>query len=491
MLEYLKKEANVARTENGALTLSTTGSDCLDFFACVGALRNTLTHEIETRFARAYAENADLATKILFFARDVRGGLGERRVFRVIVKWLAFHNKATVVKNLPFVAEFGRYDDLICLLNTPCEGEAVALIRDQLARDKQAMKEGEPVSLLGKWLPSCNTSSHVAKQNARRLASLLGYSERDYRKLTVALRKEIRILENALRVKDYTFDYAKQPSAAMLKYRRAFLRNDEDRYLAFLGQVSKGEATMHTDTLAPYEILRPCYYDFWLGRESMSELERTALDVTWNALPSVPLDGNALVVVDGSGSMYGGKTVLPIQVAHSLALYFAERNEGAFAGHFITFSESPQLVKIKGKDMYEKVNYCASFSEVANTNVAKVFDLILSTAVKNKLSQSEMPASIYVVSDMEFDDCVDGAEETNFEYAKRKFEEAGYRLPKLVFWNVDSRNRQQPVLSGENGVALVSGCSPKLFEQLSRGFVDPYRFMMEVVSAERYRNIYA
>lgn len=489
MLEYLKKEANKTLTENGAVTYETTQSDCLDLFATIGAVRHESDKEIIGRFIKAFAENADLAMKILFFGRDVRCGLGERRVFRVIASWLAEHEPAALKKNLGYIAEYGRYDDLLCLMGTKCENDAVLYIKERLSVDLAAADNGGEVSLLAKWLPSVNASSTDMVKTAKKLAKRLGMSEAQYRKTLVTLRKKIRIIENNLREREYTFDYAKQPSKAMFKYRKAFIRNDGERYRAFMQRVERGEASLHTGTLAPYEIIAPCFEDDDFTR--LSEEERHSMDVTWNALENFAGDENSLVVVDSSGSMYCHFDPMPVTVAMSLGIYFAERNKGAFRNHFITFSETPKLVEIKGSDIAEKVRYCSQFYECCNTDIQKVFELIADTAVKNKVPQSEMPSMVYIVSDMEFDDCADNAEMSNFEYAKELFARNGYTLPNLVFWNVASRNRQQPVTQNEQGVALVSGCTPRMFTAVIDGTLNPYTVMLETIMTERYEKISA
>ena len=484
MLNYLKQEANKTATENGAVTHITTESDCLDLFATIGALRRASDEEIEARFSRAYCENRDIAMKLLFFARDIRGGLGERRVFRVILRWLAQNQPESLRKNLAHVAEYGRYDDLLALMDTPCEREMMEVLRVQLEADWEALDDGEEVSLLAKWLPSVNTSSREAVLHAKRIARYFGMSDADYRRTLVALRARIRIIENNLREKDYSFDYSKQPSKAMYKYRKAFLRNDADRYGDFINKVTAGEVKLNAGTLMPYEIISPLF-------SRVDKKERQAIDATWRSLPDFGTAENALAVIDGSGSMYWGAEPKPIEVALSLGIYFAERNTGAFRNHFITFSHTPQLVEVKGEDIFEKVQYCCGFNEVANTNLAKVFQLILDAAKKNSVPQEELPKKIYIISDMEFDSCAEGASLTNFEYAKRIFAEAGYTLPEVVFWNVASRNRQQPVTMNEQGVALVSGCTPRLFSMVASGTMNPYAFMLEVVESERYEKIVA
>jgi len=310
-------------------------------------------------------------------------------------------------------------------------------------------------------------------------------NDASYRKALVTLRKHIKIVENNLRERDYSFDYSKQPSKAMFKYRKAFMRNDSERYSDFMSKVSSGEAKLNVKTLLPYEIITPFF------NKNVDNEERKAINATWLSQEDFGGDEDTLVVVDGSGSMYSWVEPKPITVALSLGLYFAERNKGAFKNHFITFSEKPQLVEIKGEDLLDKFRYCCSFSEMANTNIEAVFNLILNTAVKNSLPASELPAKIVIVSDMEFDSCAENASLTNFQNAKRKFEAAGYKLPDVVFWNVASRNRQQPVTKNEQGVALVSGCTPRLFSMIASGTMNPYAFMLEVVESERYAKIVA
>ncbi|MBQ3482045.1 MAG: DUF2828 family protein [Oscillospiraceae bacterium] len=495
MLKELKNEANKTYTENGAVTNRSTGKDCLDLFATVGALRRESEQEIVARFLRAYTENADLAMKILFFSRDIRGGLGERRVFRTVLRWLAENEKKSLVRNLPFVAEYGRWDDLLVLLGTPCEKETLALLKEQFSADLGALDAEGEVSLLGKWLPSVNASNEQTVQLAKKIAKAFGLSERDYRKALVRLRERIRILENNLREKDYSFDYSKQPSKAMFKYRKAFLRNDGERYGAFMERVQKGEAKLHTGTLLPYELVEPYLEYTWYRQDSfmraISDEEKLTLNATWAALEDFATDENALAIVDTSGSMYCQNSPLPASVALSLGLYFAERAKGPYRKHFIEFSAHPELIEIKGETFADRLRYIASFNEVANTNLEAVFDLILDAAVNNDLPQSELPAKLYIISDMEFDACVYGSKLSNFESAKRKFARHGYALPQLVFWNVASRNRQQPVTVNDRGVALVSGCSPRIFSMAMEGELDPWAYMLSVIDTERYAPIAA
>lgn len=491
-LEDLRKEENVTYTENGALTNRSTNSYCLDLFATIGALRNAEDNEIISRFIKAYTEDRNMAMKILFFARDIRGGLGERRAFRSIFKWLSLHEAESVRKNIANVPEYGRFDDLLSLLNGPCEKDMILFIKEQLEKDLSALKTGESVSLLAKWLPSVNTSNKDAVKSAKKLVKAMGFSDAEYRKVLVSLRAEIKLMENYLREKDYSFSYEKQPSKALYKYRLAFLRNDRERYSAFLEKAEKNPSVMNTGTLTPYDIAASIIHKN-IVEEEITEEERRSLDITWKALPDYTGAENALAVVDGSGSMYcnWGSGYMPAAVAQSLGIYFAEHNKGCFHNHFITFSENPRLVEVQGRDIVDKLTYCVSFDECANTDLQSTFDLILKTAIQNKAKQEELPEKLYIISDMEFDYCANHAEMTNFECAKKKFAKYGYKLPQIVFWNVESRNLQQPVTKNEQGVALVSGASPQIFSMLSEGILDPYSFMLKTLSSERYERICA
>lgn len=499
MLIALKSESNYTFTENGARTYRTSGSDCLDLFATVGALRSQDEEEIIARFMRAYAENPLLAMKTLFYARDIRGGLGERRVFRTTLRWLAGQHGESVRRNVALIAEYGRFDDLLTLLDTPCRKAAMDVIGAQLEADKAALAKGDSVSLLGKWLPSANASSAETVRLARSIAHGLGMSQAEYRRTLSALRAKIGLVENNLREKDYTFEYSAVPSKAMLKYARAFYRNDGARYGAYLEDVAEGRKTIHTGTLMPYEIVEKVikehagiYTRHPQATADASDAQRRSLDVMWNNLEDFTNDENALVVVDGSGSMYSSWwKPMPASVALSLGIYFAERSKGAFHNHFITFSRNPRLVEVKGADIVDKVRYCESFNECANTDIAAVFKLILKAALKNNVPQAEMPARLYIVSDMEFDACAENASKTNFEAARDLFAHYGYKLPEVVFWNVASRNTQQPVTKNEQGAALVSGCTPRIFALATTPSLTPYQLMLDILGSERYARVAA
>ena len=314
--------------------------------------------------------------------------------------------------------------------------------------------------------------------------------EPEYRRTLSALRKYTDILENRLRERDYTFNYEIQPSCAMFKYRQAFIRNDNERYTGFLMKVSKGEAKINTGRLYPYDIVRAAL------APKISEDEKLSLDVSWNNLSDLTesKDENAIAVIDGSGSMGWTSTggIRPMDAALSLGIYFAERSKGTFANHFITFSERPRLVEIQGRDIVEKTKYCATFNECANTNLEAVFLLILDTAMRNNAKQSDMPAKLYIISDMQFDFCIYGGnDEPMFRKMRQLYAENGYKLPEIIFWNVASRSDVIPVKKSETGAALVSGYTASIFDMVIGGEASPEKIMDKILSSERYEKISA
>ncbi|MGN1411064.1 MAG: DUF2828 family protein [Oscillospiraceae bacterium] len=518
-LEMLNEHFNTTTTLNGAFTYISTESYCLDLFYHIGAWRNT---PVNTDLVdRAYEENSDYTLRILFYTRDIRQGLGERKVFRIAMKHLAKTHPESVIKNLNLFSEYGRWDDLLYLYEVPSvKDEILNIVKKQLDDDIQNMNDNRIVSLLAKWLPSINASNNKTIALAKNLSHDLGMSYKEYRQTLTKLRKYMDIIENRLRIKDYSFDYEKQPSRAMLKYNKAFVRNDNDRYFKYLHDVQNGNAKMNTSTLYPYDIVRKILPNPYLYENPViSNEERLALDIAWKNLPDINNSTNSIAVIDGSGSMYmyngfsSKQSLLPYQVAFSLGLYFAEHSKGAFANHFITFSSRPQLIEIKGNDIYEKLRHISSFNEVANTNIQSVFDLILNTAISNNLPQEELPENIYIISDMEFDSCVymqpsnDGktinslinkanqyvgnSQITNFEFAKKKFEHHGYKLPNVIFWNVNSFKGQVPIKMHDSGSVLISGATPKLFDMVQSEDLNPMQLMLDIINSERYSHIFS
>ena len=495
-LQAIKTQLNTARTENGDLAYKSTGSACLDFFSLCGGMRKNIS-DLDKLFAKAFAENPVIAIKILFYMRNIRGGLGERNSFRVLLTELAQVYPEIAKQIVYAVPEYGRWDDLLVLMDTPVKKDAIALIKEQLEKDQKAMKEGKEVSLLGKWLPSINTSSKEKVALAKVLMKELGMKAVEYRKLCTALRAEIKILENNLRTKDYTFDYSKQPSQAMLRYKKAFMRNDEKRYSEFLNKVveqaekiARGEeipeeekVKLNTKTLYPYQIVAPFMHG-WSGFKALKEEQALPLEASWKALDRGLFDSKTIVVRDGSGSMYGSGDFAAINIATSLALLFSEQLTGAYKNSFITFSSEPQLVQVpeNADTLQKKLAFISKYDDCSNTDIGKVYDLILQVAKSGNVPKEEMIARVLIISDMEFD-YVD-RNQTSFELYKQKFDEAGYELPEIVFWNVEARDTHLPVTENEKGVKLVSGASANIFANVVSGdlkVVTPYDFMLQIL----------
>ena len=492
MLNELKRELNVTSTENGALVHKTTYNNCLDLFALVGSMRYRDDEDIIELFGKAYQEDQLTAMKILFYLRDVRGGIGERNTFRVIIRHMAKMYTTSMRKNIQFIPEFGRWDDLYALMGTPLQNDALEIIKTQLYKDINS----EQVSLLAKWMPSENTSSSETRRNATITRKYLKMSPKTYRKTLTKLRKKINIVETKLCENNYKdIDYSKLPSGAGLKYRNAFYRNDEDRYSQYVEDVSKGKTKVNSSTLYPYELVREA------EKLRAGETQRKMLNEMWKSLPDFigNNDENCLAVVDVSGSMTQNNS-LPMQMAVSLGLYVAEKNKGRFANHFITFSAHPELVEIKGDDFVGKVKYIERSKWGYNTDIEAVFDLILNTAKKYKMSQEELPSRLFILSDMRFDEAIEDFgwtrkpvdKETLFQTIAKKYKKAGYKVPTLVFWNINAEDNLIPAIDNENGmnVQYVSGSSARIFELLLKGeTLTALDLMFEAINNKRYNCI--
>ena len=488
----LDNEYNVSVTENGALGFKTTGKALLDLNFAVASLRSASEEEITNKFMKAFCEDKILAMRWLFFARDARQGLGERRLFRVVVSTLVKSNPEMVLPVIKLFSEYGRWDDMWCLLDIPEAAEVIYDIVDkQLTEDLKNMNEGKPISLLAKWLCSPNASSKQTKRYAKQLRKALGLTEREYRKALSKFRKYLDVVEVKMSAKNWSkINYETVPSRANLVYNNAFLRNDEERRRDYLNRLEKGEVKINASVLYPHDIVHK-YADSWGYRVKPKD---TTLEELWKALPdTVQGGGNTIVVADGSGSMtvrVGNTNVSALEVANALAIYFAEHSSGQFKDKYITFSSRPQFVDFSNcNSLHDKIQTALTHTEVSNTNIEAVFDLILDTAVKNKMSQDDIPQNILIISDMEFDYAQDyrhAMTQRLFETITQKYEAAGYKLPRLVFWNVNSRTGTIPVKENELGVALVSGFSTNICKMVLSGEIDPYKCLLETINAERY-----
>lgn len=490
-MNALSTITNVAHTENGAVAFATTKSNMLDLFAQGGALRHRDDDEVLRMFSMAFAEDALLATRAMFYFRDARGGQGERTTFRKQLAWMANAQPDVVRTNLALIPLYGRWDDLYTLFGTPLEGDVIQLFKAQLSEDVRA----DHPSILAKWLKSENTSSKESQRLGRKTRVGLGITSKEYRQMLTDLRKKINVVEQLISAGKWSeVNYQAVPSQANIKYNRAFFKHDTERRTKFLAALKKGEVKINASVLFPYEIVSKVGK---LGREA-SPSDRTLYQGLWDALPNYIGDKqeNAIAVVDVSGSMNG----LPMDVAISIGMYLAEHNTCApYHNKFITFSSTPEIVEITGSDICERVANMKRAQWDMNTNIHAVFRLILKVAQANNLSQEEIPHKLYIISDMEFDAAttpggwgngVSSVDEKLFQTIAREFQNVGYTMPHLVFWNVDARNAQFPMSMDERGFQMVSGCSPSIFASTMSGqSITAYDLMVEVLNSERYQQV--
>lgn len=485
-IDLTRTELNAVFTQNGDVAYRTTGSYCLDYFSMIGASRFKYNDAISL-FLKAFREDKELAVKITFYLRDVRNGLGERNLFRIIFNTLAEFYPELAKQLIPYIPRYGRYDDLFCAIDTPLKNDVYDYIVQQLKRDLAAKEKGKPVSLLAKWLPSENTSSDKTRELASQLRKKMGLSHGEYRKMLTFLR-EGTIVETSLVNKDFSFDYSKLPGGALHQYRKAFLRNDTERYSEYLSDVLEKKEKIHAKTIYPYQIVRDYRTDPDL------RLKDTYQAIWNNLLGTIP-DTKTLDVLDTSGSMYDDNNPSAIDVAVSLAVLFANKLKGEFHNKFIEFSDRPQLLELPGNDLYGWLDSVFSHSEAASTDVEKVYRLIENVYSREDFRKEDELDRIVIISDMEFNELsapavppkdkpympkkIYGSRAllSTYESFKRKFEEKGFRMPEMVYWNVRSQSKVPHYVAckDEKGVKLVSGFSANLIRSIVKNeSLDPY-----------------
>ena len=501
-LNGLQDTANIGYTENHAIKHLTTKSDLLDMFAMGGAYRSRSDEDVILLFKKAYIENPVYALKCLFYLRDVRGGQGERRFFRICVKWLANYDTEAMRRNLRYVPMFGRYDDLYVFVGTPLENDAFNFMKEQLALDIEC----KTPSLLAKWLKSENTSSAESRKLANITRQHFGMNHKQYRKTLSVLRNRINIVERLMSENRWDeIEFDKIPSKAGMIYKNAFARHDIERqqaavqsYADFAKDTTK---KVNASVLNPVDIAEQIFkYGNW---SKPSETDRLMWDKYWSCLKDYyhGREERGLAIVDVSGSMSGQ----PMAAAVSMGAYIAERGKGPFADHFVTFSGHPELVRFEGVDIYDKFQRARQADWAMNTNIEATFDMLLNTALQTKCPADEMPQTLYIFSDMEFDGCIScgpastgrgywhddcrritgGAQgvTTLLESIAQKWSAYGYELPRVIFWNLNARNDNIPALGGR--FSYVSGFSMNMIETILSG-KDGVDLMLEKLDSERY-----
>ena len=494
-VHFMKRYKNRSVTENGAMGYRTTGKALLDLNFKVSYLRDSDEEYIVEEFIKAYHESPKYVVKWLFYLRDILEGLGERRTFRICLKYLAKSHFDIAKAVLPYIPQYGRYDDALVLLETELAGNVASMYRRQLAQDLKDMEQHRPVSLLAKWLPSINTSSAQTRKYAGILCRYFQMSPKVYRQTLSKLRAYSNVVESKMSASNWSeIDYETVPAKANMIYDKAFEKHDIYRRYLYLIKVFMGDGKLNTNGLMPYEIVHRLTKNGFYG----GLREDNLAEMLWKKIIE---DGfknewgfeDAIVVADGSGSMYakasGSSSVLAIEICNSLAIYFAERNVGAYNNLFMTFSGTPEIVILKGKTLERKIYNARRANWGMNTDLKAAFYKVLEIALKNNISQEEMPKSIIVISDMEIDCC--GNEDWSFyDNMANKFNESGYDIPNIIFWNVNSRNNVFHADADRKGVQICSGQSTTVFKQLIDciGFT-PVEMMKKVLCSERYENI--
>lgn len=464
-LDLLKNSFNKTYTHNFADTNISSLSGVIDLFAAMGASRLKTDDELLKYFIDAWRESPELTAKCIMYLRDIRKGIGEREVFRKYINIMIRQNHTlTAIEILKTIPELGRWDDIIYIWYKNRQNKKISdftknIILEQLEKDKTA----DNVSLLAKWLPSENTSSQNTRNIAKELIQLLNINTKEYRKTLSALRNKIKIVENNLREKDYTFDYSSVPSLAMRKYSRAFIRNDEKRYKQFFEDVKLGKVKLNTSVLTPFDVIR----EILDCDEEDKKSRREEFDLTWKNLPNIFGDNNlnTIAACDVSGSMGMALNGEPLICSVALAIYIAQLNKSAFHNHFIDFCGNSKIHDISNiNNIVDVVDYVLRSSVDYSTNINSVFKALLDTAVNNHVAQEELPKYIIIISDMEFNQC-ELTNKTNFEYWKEIFNKNNYKLPRIIFWNVNSLSRIMPALKNDD-VLFVSGRSQNVIKNI-------------------------
>ena len=495
------REGTHKLTENGAFAYESTAQGALlDLFSQIGALRPRTEDEIARKFAAAFKEDKLLATKMMFYAGDIRqGGLGERRTFRICLRWMAENHPAIVVKNIHLIPYFNRFDTLFVLVGTECESLMWELIAETLTKDVKAMKASRngkhvPASLLAKWMPSENTSSAKTRALAAKAIKALRLTPRKYRQMLSALRKHINVTERLMSAGEWgCIDYAKVPSYAMHNYGSAFAKHDHERFDAYLKSVSKGEVKINASVLYPYDLVEKYLnphnvQTVRVGDCRVATKEDAIVEAQWKALPNYVNEGlNIVAMADVSGSMSGR----PMASSIGLAIYLAQHNVGAYHNQYMTFTNNPHFINLReGCSLLEAVQKTASAGVGYSTNLMKAMNEILRVAVANGVPNNEMPKAMLVLSDNEIDRYY--RPNTNWDFMdtlEAKFRAYGYECPKLILWNINARN--DTFLSNREDVVLVSGQSASTFKNLVRALngMTAYEYMVSILNGKAYDKI--
>lgn len=483
--EAFKVAASQTITENGGKCFSSTGSDLLNLFATIGGLRSVPEDKIIEMYKAARDEDKELADNLVLYSRNIReDGCGERRVGKILLKTLAKLDPQKVNRNFTTIVNNGRWDDLFCLFDTPCEDKMMIYCLKQITEDINSFVEKKPVSLIAKWMPSVNTSSKETVKMAKKFCRFAGISEKDYRKTLSGLRSYLNVTEKLMSAKKWDLiDFETVPSVAMNRYMNAFSKNCGEKWFKYRESVISGEKKINAATLFPYDIVRPIFnnlYD-WTGTGYDDEL----LNEQWKALPNYLKNNEEVVCMcDVSGSMFCDDC-RPISTSIGLGIYFAQHNQGTYHNMYMSFSSRPSFITIEdGQNISDIVNKMTKTGIGYSTNLDAGFEAIYKVAVKT----NDVPKALIVISDME----IDSYKDDSFSIAdkwEQKFKEAGLIMPKLILWNVESRKGDTFLSTKYNpNVAFISGQSAATFSHLQTLIEkDAYSAMVEILSLPQFQ----
>lgn len=479
-------------TENGAIAYKTSGKKLTDFNFKISYYRNH-PEEAKNDFCDLMenCESMETIARYIFYIGDIREGLGERNLFKICLKeFLKYLDEERIEKILHFIPEYNRWDSLWKTVVDDKELfiHVLSIINNQLLFDLTNQEKGESVSLIAKWLPSENASSEETKQMAKKIYRGLHLTPKEYRVVLSTLRKYIDVTERKMSLNQWNeIEYKSVPSKANLLYSDSFLKHDEERRKAYIESLKQGKTKINSSVLYPYEIVDK-YTSYYL--KECTEYNEI-YEQMWKSLPKLNIK-NTLVVRDGSGSMCArvGNTT-PLAVATSLSIYLSENNSDEWKNKFVTFSSHPQVIDLSNcKTLHGKLNKTYKYSDCSNTNIYATMRLVLDTAIKNNVKQEEMPEMILIISDMQFDGHLFNMSGSLFDNIKIQFELAGYKLPKICFWNVaGDYSNTIPLKENEYGLILCSGFSINIVKMFLSGEIDPYKILLDMINSKRYEPI--
>lgn len=550
----LQDDSNKTLSENGAVMYISSGSSLVDFNFSLNSFRNKSADEIQSLLAKCYAEDPETTTALIFKIGDVRNGDGERRTFDICMDWLINNHLQVSKQLLPLVSEYTRWDhvsDLIIHENKAIAKLAKNIVVNQLLSDTKSLlksynennpekgmninslntnneiinafirvykedkdglyainannKNKESISLCAKWIPSVQSKKAEDRIICTKIRKELGLNESDFRKLLSGIRGNLNILEkykSENRMDEINYENL---SAKAIVKNQASLSKDES-WQEHIEKVNKGEAKMNMSVATPFDVL--CKYkneEGWRRTKFYDE----SIETMWKQLPDkTGGNSNTLVIRDGSGSMdqavsKDNKNTI-LDLATALSIYYAEKQKGEFHDKFITFSSRPEIVDMSNLDnLHDKIELCYDYNDCSNTNLEKTFDLLLNAAINKNLSQEELPSNLLIISDMEFDASRQNKIYCGYLFSsqeqaaslmdgiREKWDKAGYKMPQLIFWNVNAERAVIPEIN-RAGVVLMSGFSTNNLEFLLEGNIKdftPEKYLSEQLSNPIYNPV--